>query len=262
MCTIVILRRPKSAWPLVLGANRDEMADRPWHPPARHWPDRPDVVGGLDDLAGGSWLALNDTGVMAAVLNRVGTLGPAQGRRSRGELVLEALDHGDASAAAEALAALNPGAYRPFNLVVADDRDAYCLIHRDETGRAPIDVVSLPEGVSLMTAADRNDRSDPRIRASLPRFQQAAAPDPESGDWRAWQALLGSREPGCDSDPSSALCFTTPSGFGTGSSVLMALPSRVRAPGLRPVYLFADGPPDRAPWRSILPGVTITSAGP
>jgi len=105
MCTLVILRRPDHRWPVLIGANRDEMIDRPWDPPGRHWPDRPEVVAGLDKLAGGSWLGINDWGVAAAVLNRHGSLGPAPGIRSRGELVLEALDHADAAAAAEALAA-------------------------------------------------------------------------------------------------------------------------------------------------------------
>ena len=104
MCTLVILRRPDHRWPVLIGANRDEMIDRPWQPPGRHWPDRPEVVGGLDSLAGGSWLGINDWGVAAAVLNRHGSLGPLPGRRSRGELVLEALDHADAVAAAEAYA--------------------------------------------------------------------------------------------------------------------------------------------------------------
>ena len=70
MCSIVILRQPGATYPLILGGNRDEMAGRPWKPPARHWPDRPDLIGGIDELAGGSWLALNDTGVVAVVLNR------------------------------------------------------------------------------------------------------------------------------------------------------------------------------------------------
>ena len=80
MCTLVILRRPGDRWPLLLAANRDEMADRPWRGPGRHWPDRPDVVAGQDLLSGGSWLGLNDHGVVAAILNRVGSLGPAAGR--------------------------------------------------------------------------------------------------------------------------------------------------------------------------------------
>ena len=42
-------------------------AGRPWKAPARHWPDRPNVVAGLDELAGGSWLGMNDEGVVAAV---------------------------------------------------------------------------------------------------------------------------------------------------------------------------------------------------
>ena len=48
MCTVVILRRPGHPWPIVFAANRDEMLDRPWQAPGRHWPDRPEVVAGLD----------------------------------------------------------------------------------------------------------------------------------------------------------------------------------------------------------------------
>lgn len=92
MCTLVILRRPGHDWPVLLAANRDEMAGRPWEPPGRHWPDRDEVVGGIDLESGGSWLARNDHGVVAAILNRAGSLGPAPGKRTRGELVLDALD--------------------------------------------------------------------------------------------------------------------------------------------------------------------------
>jgi hypothetical protein len=129
MCTLVILRRPETRWPLLVAANRDELSTRPWKGPARHWPDRPDVVAGKDVTAGGSWLGVNDDGLFAAILNRPGTLGPTTGKRSRGELVLEALDHAEAKVAAEALIELNPESYRPFNLVVADRYDAFWLRH-------------------------------------------------------------------------------------------------------------------------------------
>src|ERR1700757_2134099 len=101
MCTLAILRRPEHDWPVIIGANRDEMIDRPAEPPGRHWPDRTEVVAGRDLLAGGSWLGLNDWGVAAAVLNRHGALGPAAGLRSRGELGLGALDPADAARAAQ-----------------------------------------------------------------------------------------------------------------------------------------------------------------
>src|SRR5262245_38219118 len=103
LCTVVILRRPDHDWPLILGANRDEMRDRAWLPPARHWPDRPEVRAGRDEEAGGTWLGINDHGVVAAILNRPGTLGRAPFTRSRGELALEALDHADAADAVGAL---------------------------------------------------------------------------------------------------------------------------------------------------------------
>src|SRR5258707_8561127 len=88
MCTLVILRRPEHDWPVIIGANRDEMIERPAKPPGRHWADRAEVVAGLDLLAGGSWLGINDWGVAAAILNRHGSLGPAARLRSRGGLVL------------------------------------------------------------------------------------------------------------------------------------------------------------------------------
>src|SRR5712691_835981 len=160
MCTLVILRRPEHTWPVVIGANRDEMVARPALPPARHWPDRAEVVAGLDLEAGGSWLGLNDWGVAAAVLNRHGSLGPAAGLRSRGELVLEALDHADAVAAAAALADLDPAAYRSFNLIVADNRDAFWLRH-DGTGR--IEAWPLDDGLSLLASGEVNQLSVPRL---------------------------------------------------------------------------------------------------
>jgi uncharacterized protein with NRDE domain len=127
MCTVVLLRRPGHDWPLIIAANRDEMADRPSAAPSRHWPDRDNVTAGLDKLAGGTWIGVNDDGVVAAALNRVGGLGPHPEFRSRGELPLEALDHAEAKVAAEALSNLEPGAYRPFNLIVADAFDAFWL---------------------------------------------------------------------------------------------------------------------------------------
>ena len=52
MCTLVILRRPDHAWPVVLAANRDEQADRPWLAPGRHRPDRENVVAGREVIPG------------------------------------------------------------------------------------------------------------------------------------------------------------------------------------------------------------------
>lgn len=250
MCSVIILRRPGHPWPLLLGANRDEMASRPSRAPARHWPERPDVVAGLDELTGGSWMGLNDAGVVACVLNRVGTLGPAPGKRSRGELVLEALDHVTAADAAEALGHLDPGAWRSFNLLVADEDQAFWLRGRDREATV-VEVFPVPEGLSLLTAHDLNDPAAPRIARFLPLLRAAPAPRPEAGDWSAWQALLATRD---EQDPRQGLCIQTASGFATVSSSLLALPARPRtleeAPR-RPLWLHAPGRPDVTPWTAL-----------
>ena len=231
------------------------MIDRPWRPPARHWPDRAEVVAGLDELAGGTWLGVNDHGVMAGILNRQHSLGPAAGMRSRGELVLEALDHADAAEAVSALAGLDTRAYRPFNLVVADSRDAYWLRNRGPDGPGRIELGPMPEGVSMITAHDLGDLSSPRIRAYLPRFRTAPPPDPDRGDWLEWEALLASRDSGngdesVESGPAAAMAIVTPTGFGTVSGSLIALPAP-RQEGRKPIWRFAPGLPGSVPWTEI-----------
>ena len=240
MCSVIILFRPTHSWPLIVAANRDEMADRPWDPPARHWPDRPYVVAGLDRLAGGSWMGVNDHGVVAAILNREGTLGPQAGKRSRGELVLEALDHNDALLAAEAMADLDGRAYRGFNMLVADNTVAY-WVRAD--GGAKIQIREIPAGLHMLTARDLDDPACPRIVNNLPRFKAALPPDPETGDWDGWQDLLtrnGDKDDG-------GMCFSTPSGFGTVSSCVLALPSVERI-GTTPLWLFSADPRHKAPY--------------
>jgi len=248
MCTLVILRRPDHRWPVLIGANRDEMIDRPWQPPGRHWPDRPEVVAGLDDLASGSWLGINDWGVVAAVLNRHGSLGPAPDRRSRGELVLEALDHADAVAAAEALSHLDPDAYRTFNLIIADERDGFWLRH---AGRPRVELHPLEDGLSMIASGDLNDLAVRRLELGLPAFRAWPAPEPDRDDWEGWQGLLGSTRapPG---EPSTAAMRFRTNGYGTVSSALIALPTRNALDDRRPVFRFAGWLPDVTPWQNIL----------
>jgi len=252
MCTLVILLRPGHDWPLILAANRDEQADRAWRAPGRHWPDRPRVLAGLDEQAGGSWLGVNDEGLVAAVMNRAGTLGAESGKRSRGELVLQALDHRDARTAARALAGLNPQSYRPFNLVVGDALGAFWLRHAGPPGDTDIETVTVPSGLNMLTAHDLSDPRSPRIRTYLPRFRAAVPPDPDAGDWAAWIQLLASRAYDEGEGPTAAMNVQTDGGFGTLSSALIALP----APGHRQrglVWRFAAGPPHAAPYLPVPP---------
>lgn len=260
MCTVVILRRPGHDWPVLIAANRDEMNDRPWDPPARHWADRDHVVAGRDQLAGGTWMGVNDFGVFAGVLNRMNTLGPAADKRSRGELPLEALEHAEARVAAEALSDLDPAAYKGFNMLIADAVDAYWLRSTGEAGSV-VERTTIPPGLSMITAYDMNDTAmSARTRAYLPRFRAAPPPEPDleadpdddtsehGGDWFTWESLLASRLHDPADGPGAAMCVVTDSGFETVSSSLIALRQAGATLGpanLRAIWRFCPGRPDR-----------------
>ncbi|NKN31837.1 NRDE family protein [Marichromatium bheemlicum] len=254
MCTLVLLHRPGHDWPLLLGANRDELRTRPSRPPGRHWSDRPEVFAGLDLIGEGSWLGVNDHGLVAAVLDRHASLGPQAGKRSRGELVLEALDHAEAVAAAEALADLHPAAYRPFNLVVADPRAAYWLRH---DGGERLRVEPIPAGLHMLCAGALDDPADPRIAAQLPRFQAAAVPDPSGADWDAWQRLLVERDAPDGQVPEAALVQCRDDGFVTRSSALLAVPAYPGF-GASPHWLHAEFEPHPGAFEVLLPEPPLT----
>jgi len=255
MCTLILRRRPGDAWPLLLAANRDERPSRPSRPPAAHWPEWPGVIGGLDEEAGGSWLAINESGLVAAVLDRSGSLGagPDGSRRSRGELVLEALDHAEAGETAGALADLRPDAYRPFNLVVADPRRAYWLRHG---GDGEIRVHPIPDGLHMIAGSELDDLAHPRIRHYLPLFRAAPEPvigdDPGGDDWSRWRSLLASRDPGPDAGADAAMNLGAGAagGVATVASSLIAVPAH---PGFeqRPRWLHAHGAPDEATFAAV-----------
>ncbi len=245
MCTVVILRRPGHAWPLLLVANRDEMQGRSWSPPARHWPDRPATIAGKDHQAGGTWLGVNDHGLAVAILNRRGSLGTEAGKRSRGELVLDALDHATAQAAVNALSGYDGGAFRSFNMVIADGQDGYWL---RGVGQGQVDVFPLPEGVGMLTAWDLNDTAlSARCVHYLPKFQAAEPPDIEAGEWGDWQRLLELTEtaPGI-TDPNGAMTVDTGWGFGTVSRSLVALPQKGK-----PKWWFASLYPEETAFAAV-----------
>src|ERR1700758_1441874 len=58
VCTVVLSFEPGDRVPLLLLRAGEDRMVRPWLPPARHWPGSP-LLGGLDEQAGGTWLAVH-----------------------------------------------------------------------------------------------------------------------------------------------------------------------------------------------------------
>ena len=243
MCSIILLRQSDSEWPVIIGANRDEMSNRNSLPPARHWIDRPHIFAGKDLEAGGTWLGINDYGVFCGIMNRINTLGSDPNKRSRGELVLDALDHADASDSLNAIVEIEKSSYRGFNMLIADNMNAYWVKSSEDS--EIVEYFNIPDGLSMITAYDRNDINSKRIKNYLSKFSIVESPDPSLDNWMDWEMLLGSTYSD-DQDPLSAMCVRTEIGFNTVSSCLIALPGFQPSPVIKkPKFKFANGSPDK-----------------
>lgn len=136
MCTLIVLHRCVPRRPLVVAANRDEFLERPAEDLAIRASGTGPIVAPLDLEAGGTWVGLSQRGVFAGLTNLRPANPPATGlgdpsRKSRGDVVMSALEAESAAAAAATFRALEESAYNPFQLLVADGQDAFLVVYRD-----------------------------------------------------------------------------------------------------------------------------------
>lgn len=234
MCTIFVIRDQLADHPMVIAANRDEMLDRPWSAP-RLVGERPRIVMPRDDDAGGTWIGLNDAGLLVAITNRLfWTMDPA--RPSRGILCRDALSCDDLDAAlAMVRAAISAAVYNGFNLLLADAGRARVLIYGDGELRE----VELDGGVHVITST--HDLDPPELAPLRDRVRRAATE--AAGDLERFEALAAS----VLSDheligPRYTVCKHGET-FGTRSAAIMAL-SANGAPRFR----FAAGQPCETPF--------------
>jgi Transport and Golgi organisation 2 len=264
MCTVVVSLAPEAPVPLLLLGIRDEFTGRPWQPPARHWtgPDNPGwaaLIGGRDEQAGGTWLAVHPgASRVSCILNGRGRAAPPDRRRSRGELPLRAAAEGQ-----QALKELHqaPGAlarYDPFYLVCADP-DSVLMLGWDGNQAALTD---LGPGTHMLTNAGhmhppgRDNQEKPADEKAL-RFGSRFAARRPSGDpetatikdaWTDWLTLVGD---GQDGAGAIIVRHELPDGrvYGSTSVSLVAL---TRDGRLR--YDFQPVPADPTTWYSVETG--------
>lgn len=186
MCLIVVGWRVHQDFPLVVAANRDEFHARP-SAPAGRWPQAPQVIGGRDLEAGGTWLGIADGGRFAAVTN-VREPGMAKGRRSRGELTHDFLLGGES--AADYARAIDGAGYSGFNLLLADGDTLFYCSNRDGAPRA------LPPGIYGLSN-HMLDSPWPKLVKARRSFAEALAKLPDEADLFA---LLADRRVEADAD--------------------------------------------------------------
>jgi uncharacterized protein with NRDE domain len=167
MCTLAIYFKAFADYPVIVAANRDEYLARPALPPTT-LTDTPHIVGGKDLRASGTWLAINEHGMVAGLLNRRnGTVENDATLRSRGLLCLDALRCRNVAEAAQFVAGQSGCDYNPFNLLIASRDEAFVAYNR----WGQIEVVRLTPGIHLLTNLDVDDFECPRISRSRKHFE-------------------------------------------------------------------------------------------
>jgi uncharacterized protein with NRDE domain len=239
VCTLATFVDVFPGWPLVVAANRDEFLARPATPPGLLREVAPRAFGGRDLAAGGTWLGVAETGLVAGILNRRTSTPPDSACRSRGLLCLDALACTTAAEAAAHAAAKPPGRYNGFNLLVADRTSAFVV--SQPPGHAP-NATRLDAGLHLLTNLDVNDPTCPRIAASYQRFATAGHTFALERDLGRFvgrlRAILADHATALDPRGPGSLCVHA-GPYGTRSSSVLLLPG-----GRRPIsYFHADGPP-------------------
>jgi hypothetical protein len=178
VCTVVV--RWSAGQPPQILALRDELATRDFDDPGAWWPEHPDVVGGRDRSAGGTWCATRiGTGVTALVVNRPQKQVAGPGAQSRGVLPLLAVEHGEKWAGHVALDGM-----ASFALLLATPER---VITWDFDGQ-DLRTSEHPEGTHMLTSGGPENR---KAELHLRAFEDSGFPD-------GWRTLVQSGPPADD----------------------------------------------------------------
>lgn len=208
MCLVVVAFRATREWPFVLAANRDEQHSRPTSH-AGWWPDGLQLLGGRDLRAGGTWLAVDRRGRVAAVTNvRDGKREAAP--RSRGSLVAEFVAGDTAAPEYAAATAIDAARFGPFNLLVFDGAELHYA-----SNRAPS--VRLDAGVHAYSNSPHGTEW-PKVTSARARAADVlGARDPLGGLFE----LLAERGGGAEADGYRRAHFVVGQEYGTRCSTVL-----------------------------------------
>jgi len=243
MCTLLILYRPKNKWPLIIAGNRDEMKDRPWLPPGKHWGKCDGIIAGKDLTAGGSWLGINTNGLVATILNRTNSLGPDIEKNSRGKIIIDILKNKTLDEALNYIKLLDITKWKPFNLFLANNKKAYWVKSSD---KVTLSINIIPEGKHFLDSHDINSTQSERYLYNNNKFKVLNDPNPDSLEWKEWINLLAEKSYP-KGKPLAAMNITNKykKNYGTLSSAIIALPSDQELNNnTKPLFLFSDISPD------------------
>ena len=208
MCTLALYFRMVDRYPVIVAANRDEHYDRPSTPPVL-WSTEPGILAGKDLLAGGTWLGVNEHGLLVGILNRRANseADPLSRTRSRGLLCLDLLKLKSA-ADAHAFVTRHTEAYQPFTIVFVDPNEAwiaYNVQRRIQTHRLEEGLHVYSSAAELSVRSEKIDRAHEQFARVFEELQSNCN---DKSVWvRSLRTVLGDHTLGNGSnDPRDAIC--------------------------------------------------------
>ena len=245
--------------PLIVAANRDELYRRPAVAMTTLRRASPRLLGGRDELAGGTWLAVNEHGVVAGLTNQPSPGGRDLTKRSRGELPLAFTACPTAEEAVyRVCATLDPSAYNSCWMLIGD-RDALFSVGL-AGGRRP-EVERLPPGVHILENAPLRASSAKVTQVTQLVARERAARSAQDGQPETAQtaadalaAVLRDHQAApqlaLGENPARPLALTAAcvhgEEYGTRSALIVTVPAA--GP---PRLAVADGPPCQAAFQVV-----------
>ena len=243
MCLIVCNIHKNRHYPVIVGANRDEYYERPSQPP-QVLNDRPKIIGGYDVRKGGTWLGVNEYGLVAAITNYDQTEKRNPEAESRGILCLKALGCENARAAVENVRKRLEGTnYNPFTLLLMDRHNA-CSISNMTTPA----VADMSAGWHILGNGGLDDPDEPKIRRVHELLNSEKLSEPSSLEITKTVLKKICRDHGNRNNPADeeSACFHGASA-GTRSSSIIAVDSNAQISA----YLHAEGFPCKNEYKQV-----------
>jgi uncharacterized protein with NRDE domain len=240
MCLIFFAIEKHSKYKLIVAANRDEFYNRQTAP-AEFWQEQPNILGGRDLEAKGTWIAMTKTGRISMVTNyrdphNINPIAPSRGQLVSGYLAGEM----DPSFYLKKIEQVGK-AYNGFNLIVGNSSDLY---YYSNYSGSPKKIEQGIHGLSnhlLDTPWPKVERGKEKWNALLtqPALKPAELFDFLLDEQQAPDEQLPETGIGLDRERALSSMFIKTNGYGTRCSTVILIDHENRVEFTERVYNLA-----------------------
>ncbi|MEE2640139.1 MAG: NRDE family protein [Planctomycetota bacterium] len=229
MSLLAVLYKLVPESPILIAFNREELVTQKVNKPTIQ-SGKPRVLASMDSSSGGTWLGVNQHGMMVGATTRKKFNLP-MAPKSRESLCRDLLKAASARDAVNtAVEELHTNEYEGVNYIIADSESGW-VVH----GGNEVEALELEQGLNIVSDRNVNDHRDERVAMARRLLTLQTLDSPVK--FLAVASKVLARAP---SGPGRPSMVVKDGDYGTISSTLVSL-------GIKPrdaIYQFANGSPD------------------